>query len=70
VQVYLTWNDGHKTCHPKEMVYKRCPQRVSCTQPVEIADSLEPVSGCGNGDDVLIVMIDAEVLRISSVVLP
>lgn len=29
VQVYLTWNNGRKTCHPKEMVYKRCPQRVS-----------------------------------------
>lgn len=29
VSVYLTWRNGHKTQHPLETVYKRCPQKVS-----------------------------------------
>lgn len=28
VQVYLTWRDGHKTQHPLDVCYKRCPQKV------------------------------------------
>lgn len=26
--VYLTWKNGKKTQHPKEVVYRRCPQKV------------------------------------------
>lgn len=26
--VYLTWKNGMKTQHPKEVVYRRCPQKV------------------------------------------
>ncbi|RDL37057.1 uncharacterized protein BP5553_04490 [Venustampulla echinocandica] len=28
VVVYLTWREGHKTQHPLEQVYKRCPQKM------------------------------------------
>lgn len=28
VHVYLTWRDGHRTQHPLDMVYKRCPQKM------------------------------------------
>lgn len=28
--VYLTWKNGKKTQHPKEVIYRRCPQKV-CT---------------------------------------
>lgn len=27
--VYLTWKNGKKTQHPKEVVYRRCPQKVT-----------------------------------------
>jgi chromobox protein 1 len=27
--VYLDWKDGHRTKHPTEVIYKRCPQKVS-----------------------------------------
>lgn len=30
--VYLTWKNGKKTQHPKEVVYRRCPQKVCNTQ--------------------------------------
>ena len=26
--VYLTWKNGKKTQHPKEVVYRRCTQKV------------------------------------------
>lgn len=26
--VYLTWKNGKKTQHPKEVIYRRCPQKV------------------------------------------
>lgn len=29
--VYLTWKNGKKTQHPKEVVYRRCPQKVRLT---------------------------------------
>lgn len=29
--VYLTWKNGNKTQHPKEVVYRRCPQKVFMT---------------------------------------
>jgi chromobox protein 1 len=29
VMVFLQWASGHKTQHPLEQVYKRCPQKVS-----------------------------------------
>jgi len=28
VMVFLQWADGHKTQHPLEQVYKRCPQKM------------------------------------------
>jgi chromobox protein 1 len=28
VMVFLQWASGHKTQHPLEQVYKRCPQKV------------------------------------------
>lgn len=27
--IYLNWKNGQKTKHPTEVVYKRCPQKVS-----------------------------------------
>lgn len=30
--VYLTWKNGKKTQHPKEVVYRRCPQKVRSTR--------------------------------------
>ncbi len=35
VMVFLSWANGHKTQHPLEQVYKRCPQKV-CTCPAGI----------------------------------
>ena len=29
INVYLTWNSGHRTQHSLEQIYKRCPQKVS-----------------------------------------
>lgn len=29
--VYLRWKNGKKTQHPKEVVYRRCPQKVRTT---------------------------------------
>lgn len=29
--VYLKWKNGKKTQHPKEVVYRRCPQKVCAT---------------------------------------
>ena len=26
--IYLTWKGGQKTQHPKEVIYRRCPQKV------------------------------------------
>jgi len=26
--VFLSWANGHKTQHPLEQVYKRCPQKM------------------------------------------
>jgi chromobox protein 1 len=26
--IFLAWNDGHMSKHPKAMVYKRCPQKM------------------------------------------
>lgn len=26
--IYLTWKNGKKTQHPKEVIYRRCPQKV------------------------------------------
>jgi chromobox protein 1 len=31
VMVFLQWASGHKTQHPLEQVYKRCPQKVCVT---------------------------------------
>lgn len=31
--VYLTWKNGKKTQHPKEVVYRRCPQKVRSKAP-------------------------------------
>jgi len=31
VMVFLQWASGHKTQHPLEQVYKRCPQKVYVT---------------------------------------
>jgi chromobox protein 1 len=31
VMVFLQWASGHKTQHPLEQVYKRCPQKVCIT---------------------------------------
>lgn len=28
VMVFLSWSNGHKTQHPLEQVYKRCPQKM------------------------------------------
>jgi len=66
VQVYLTWRNGHKTQHPLDMVYKRCPQKVNYTKatvaPASVAMETRRCANCE--------YIDAEVLRIPSVVLP
>lgn len=33
--VYLTWKNGKKTQHPKEVIYRRCPQKVRLLLPSE-----------------------------------
>lgn len=46
--VYLTWKNGKKTQHPKEVVYRRCPQKVG-PEPGRARDS-----GCERGADPLV----------------
>lgn len=31
IDVYLTWKNGHKSVHPLNQVYMRCPQKVRVT---------------------------------------
>jgi chromobox protein 1 len=33
--VFLTWEGGHKTQHPLEQVYKRCPYKVISVDPLQ-----------------------------------
>lgn len=40
--VYLTWKNGKKTQHPKEVVYRRCPQKVS---PSSRSPNWDPSAG-------------------------
>ena len=34
IRIYLTWKHGERTQHPKEQVYRRCPQKVADLQLV------------------------------------
>ena len=60
--VYLTWDNGQKTKHPTETVYKRCPQKVWHSM------ALAPFWGEGGkalGIPMLTISADAPVLRTS-----
>jgi chromobox protein 1 len=38
--VYVTWRSGHKTEHPLERVYRRCPQKVGSLRWLTAEDGL------------------------------
>lgn len=53
--VYLTWKNGKKTQHPKEVVYRRCPQKVG--------PWTRPGSRLGASAGLTLCLTDASVLR-------
>lgn len=51
--VYLTWKNGKKTQHPKEVTYRRCPQKVCVLMRFCVFNCLLRPWGKGESLDIL-----------------